>query len=169
MAGKMQGGAPRLEKWERLSRGGVLSLGGSHSKEGWWPWRNGARPWATASSLLELGAGPAMAGLLQATPHTSREGCGQGEEDDVGCGCRVPRIREKMWRGSGGAMRRSHDAPRKVVGSAMGRGGAELPATAVGEERRTPWAGRERAELLREGEEDREERLWRLKKMEGWE
>jgi hypothetical protein len=66
-------------------------------------------------------------------------------------------------------MRRSHDAPRKVVGSAMGRGGAELPATAVGEERRTPWAGRERAELLREGEEDREERLWRLKKMEGWE
>jgi hypothetical protein len=39
------------------------------------------------------------------------------------------------------------------------RGGAELPAAAVGEERRTPWAGRERAELLREGEEDREKKV----------
>ena len=130
----MQGGAPRLEKWERLGRGGALSLGGSHSKEGWWPWRNGARPWATASSLLKLGADPAMAGLMQATPRTSREGCGQGEEDDVGCGCRVPRIREKMWRGSGGAMRRSHDAPRKVVGSAMGE---EEPSSLL-----QPWGRR---------------------------
>ena len=32
---------------------------------------------------------------------------------------------------------------------------------------RQPWGGR--ALLPREGEEDREERLWRLKKMEGWE
>jgi hypothetical protein len=31
----------------------------------------------------------------------------------MGYGCRVPRIREKMWRGSGGAMRRIHDTPRE--------------------------------------------------------
>ena len=142
-----------------MHREGRCLLEEEEGEEGMTPWLLEAPRWR--------GAGPAMAGLLQATPHTSREGCGQGEEDDVGCGCRVPPIREKMWRGSGGAMRRSHDAPRKVVGSAMGRGGAELPATAVGEERRTPWAGRERAELLREGEEDREERLWRLKKWRG--
>jgi hypothetical protein len=73
----------------------------------------GGRPWATVSSLLELGAGPAMAGLLPGTPPTSRESRDQGEEDDMGYGCRVPRIREKMWCGSGGAMRRSHDAPRE--------------------------------------------------------
>jgi hypothetical protein len=103
----------------------------------------GGRPWATASSLLELGVGPTMAGLLPATPRTSTESRGQGEEDDMGCGCRVPRIREKTWLGSGGAMRRSHDAPREQGARARRRTGRALgcsPWTAERERKGwTPW------------------------------
>jgi hypothetical protein len=76
---------------------------------------------------------------------------GSGAGDTQGCCCRVPQIREEMWCGGGGAMRRSHDAPREQGARARRRIGRALDCSPWTAERgRKGWAPWEQLQRVEE-------------------